>query len=250
MVVGLDSFREMFKGYEDCYTIIGGTACDILMTDAHLNFRATKDIDMILLIENRLEDFSKVFWEYIKSGKYRCGWKNADDIHFYRFTEPEEPGYPVTIELFSRNPGYQLQISDVSITPLHIADDISSLSAIVLNESYYQFMKQGRKVVNDIGVLSAEYLIPFKMRAWVDLTRRKVLGEHVNTKDLKKHKNDVFRLFQLVNPDEKVNTPKEIQEDIQKFLLAMPNEDIRLKNLGLDMKLDEVLENLQTLYLK
>lgn len=29
MVIGLEAFREAFMGYEDCYTIIGGTACDI-----------------------------------------------------------------------------------------------------------------------------------------------------------------------------------------------------------------------------
>ena len=34
MVEGIDSFREAFKGYEDCYTVIGGAACDILMTEA------------------------------------------------------------------------------------------------------------------------------------------------------------------------------------------------------------------------
>lgn len=45
MVNGFDSFREKFKGYEDCYTIIGGTACDILMNEVGLDFRATKDID-------------------------------------------------------------------------------------------------------------------------------------------------------------------------------------------------------------
>ena len=28
MVIGLEVFREAFKGYEDCYTIIGGTASD------------------------------------------------------------------------------------------------------------------------------------------------------------------------------------------------------------------------------
>ena len=27
MVIGLEVLREAFKGYEDCYTIIGGTAC-------------------------------------------------------------------------------------------------------------------------------------------------------------------------------------------------------------------------------
>lgn len=42
MVMGMETFREAFKGYEDCYTIIGGTACDILMDKANLNFRATK----------------------------------------------------------------------------------------------------------------------------------------------------------------------------------------------------------------
>ena len=45
-------------GYEDCCTIIGGTACDILMHDAALEFRATKDIDRILLIENRFDAFA------------------------------------------------------------------------------------------------------------------------------------------------------------------------------------------------
>ena len=34
MVIGLEAFREAFEGYEDCYTIIGGTACDILMNRA------------------------------------------------------------------------------------------------------------------------------------------------------------------------------------------------------------------------
>ena len=42
MVPGLGSFREKFKDYTDYYTIIGGTACDILLSEADLPFRATK----------------------------------------------------------------------------------------------------------------------------------------------------------------------------------------------------------------
>ena len=52
MVLGIDSFREKFKDYTNYYTIIGGTACDILLTEADLPFRATKDIDMILIMED------------------------------------------------------------------------------------------------------------------------------------------------------------------------------------------------------
>ena len=48
MVRGIDGFREWFRGYEGKYVIIGGTACDLLMTDEGLDFRATKDIDAIL----------------------------------------------------------------------------------------------------------------------------------------------------------------------------------------------------------
>ena len=52
------------------------------------------------------------------------------------------------------------------ITPLQISEEVSSLSAIMLNDDYYKFMLSGREVVNGIGVLDAEHLIPFKMVTW------------------------------------------------------------------------------------
>lgn len=132
MVPGIDSFREKFKDYTDYYTIIGGTACDILLSEADLPFRATKDIDMILIMEDNFPEFASVFWEYIKEGGYKCGWKNEQNMHFYRFTEGKF-GYPTMIELFSRKPGYHLEIEE-GIIPIHIDDDTSSLSAILLND--------------------------------------------------------------------------------------------------------------------
>ena len=89
MVDGIESFKAKFIGYEDCYTVIGGAACDILMTEADIDFRQTKDIDMILILEDRKQDFAKAFWEYIKEGGYKCGWRNSEQVHFYRFTEPK-----------------------------------------------------------------------------------------------------------------------------------------------------------------
>ena len=66
MVSGINSFREKFKDYSNCYTIIGGAACDILMTEAGTAFRATKDIDMILILEEKGNEFIEKFWEFIK----------------------------------------------------------------------------------------------------------------------------------------------------------------------------------------
>ena len=70
MVAGIDSFRDKFRGFEDCYTVIGGAACDILMSEADIDFRLTKDIDMILILEDKKEEFAKTFWEYIKEESY------------------------------------------------------------------------------------------------------------------------------------------------------------------------------------
>ena len=43
MVAGMESFIQKFRDYSDCYTIIGGVACDILMSETDIPFRATKD---------------------------------------------------------------------------------------------------------------------------------------------------------------------------------------------------------------
>lgn len=100
MVTGINGFTEWFKGYEEQYTIIGGTACDILMTEAELDFRATKDIDMVVIIEAVNADFGKRFWEYIKNGGYEHCNKSSGQPQFYRFTHPKSKEYPSMIELF------------------------------------------------------------------------------------------------------------------------------------------------------
>lgn len=70
MVRGIESFREWFRGYEEQYVIIGGTACDLLMTNEGLDFRATKDIDLVLIIEAVDVAFGRRFWEYVTFAGY------------------------------------------------------------------------------------------------------------------------------------------------------------------------------------
>jgi len=131
-VSGLDEFARYFAGYEDCYTIIGGAACEILMSQTPIDFRATKDVDMIILFEDKFKEFAELFWNYVREGEYTYGWKNSNEPHFYRFTDPKS-GYPKQIELFSRKPSYHLE-SSTPIVPIRIDDDVSSLSAILLND--------------------------------------------------------------------------------------------------------------------
>ena len=65
-VRGLDRFKEHMVGLEDSYAVIGGTACEVLLEDADLEFRATKDIDMVLLVEGRLPEAAAAVWRLLR----------------------------------------------------------------------------------------------------------------------------------------------------------------------------------------
>lgn len=73
--------------------------------------------------------------------------------------------------------------------------------------------------------MDAAYLISFKAKAWMDLTDRKATGEHVDSKNIKKHKNDVFRLTELIDPTAKVVVPQGVYADIQEFVQRMKNKE-------------------------
>lgn len=119
------------------------------------------------------------------------------------------------------------------LTPLPIDDEISSLSAILLNDVYYDLLKDGQILVDGIPVLKEVCLIPFKAKAWLDLTQRKANGEMVGSKNIKKHKNDIFRLAQLITAETRQFLDKEIAEDMKHFLDAMEHETIDMKALGI-----------------
>ena len=240
----LMSFRETFREYTDFYTVIGGTACMILMKEAGRDFRATKDVDMILIMEDGGKEFCKTFWEYILQGKYTCGWKESEP-HYYRFTDPL-PGFPMQIELFSRRADFEL---DSRIIPVHIDDDVSSLSAIALDDDFYSFMKNGRRVIDGISVLGAEYIIPFKMYAWLNNIDLKKKGISVNSDDIKKHKNDVFRLLPLINPDMKIQTNGNVRGTVISFIENMSTETIADEFLSNDRTKEESLDIFRNIYL-
>lgn len=122
---------------------------------------------------------------------------------------------------------------DAILTPLPIDDEISSLSAILLNEAYYELLKTGQIMVDGIPVLSPTCLIPFKAKAWLDLTERKLNGEQIDSKNIKKHKNDVFRLAQLITANTRQFLSPEIEEDMKEFLSEITDETVDLKSLGI-----------------
>ena len=148
--------------------------------------------------------------------------------------------------MFSRRADFEL---DSRIIPVHIDDDVSSLSAIALDEDFYAFMKEGRRVVDDISILGAEYIIPFKMYAWLNNTDLKKRGEKVNSDDIKKHKNDVFRLLPLINPDVKIQTGGNVRGTVLSFIEKMGSEAVADEFLSNGRTKEETLDIFRKVYL-
>ena len=95
-----------------------------------------------------------------------------------------------------------------------------------------------------------EYIIPLKARAWLDLTERKGNGEPVDEKSIRKHRNDVFRLYRILIPGDTPNLSGQVAKDMTSFITAMDDEDIGLKSLGyeLGLSLERILKVLREVY--
>ena len=120
----------------------------------------------------------------------------------------------------------------------------------MLDENYYKCIENGKQVIDDISILGPEYILLFKARAWLDLTQRKGSGEPIDSKNIKKHRNDVFRIFGLLSPDQRIDLAGAIKADLSQFIETMLTEqNLDLKSLGIrHMKLEDLLQNLKLIY--
>jgi len=119
---------------------------------------------------------------------------------------------------------------DAVLTPLPIDDEISSLSAILLNEAYYELLKTGQMMIDGIPVLSPTCLLPFKAKAWLDLKERKLNGEQVDSKNIIVYADDFVAGFQYKWEAE--NYYKLLKERMEKFGLQLEDSKSRLLQSG------------------
>lgn len=245
MVEGLDRFVEHFRGLEDSYIIIGGAACDLWLESRGLPFRVTRDLDVVLVIEALTDEFGVRFWDFIHAGDYTSYFQSSERPQFYRFSDPQVDGFPLMIELLSRKP---FKVSEGShLAPFPVGEDQSSLSVILLDDTYYHFTVESREFLNDIPTLPASCLIPLKARACLDLSKRRAEGDiTVRSHDIKKHRNDVFRLYRTLAPADRFAVPDLVRDDLSRFLVEFPSDsnvwiDIRQAVGDADLPVAEVI---------
>lgn len=219
MVPGLDRFRAHFAGLEDSYALIGGAACSLILEEVGLDFRATVDVDMVLCVEVVDDTFAQALKSFLDGGRYEARERAEGRREFYRFHHPQDESYPRMLELFSTRTNIRDLEDGDELGTIPVADDVLSLSAILLDPDYYAALVASRRPIDGVHVLDETLLIPFKARAFVDLTARRTQGDDgVKGDDVKKHRNDVFRLMQLLRPDRKVDVAEPLKTDLRSYI--------------------------------
>ena len=254
---GLEIFKEAFEAYSDNYVIIGGTACDITMQGTVVRPRATHDIDMIVIVENMTPSFAKRFWEFVKEAGYRPEKRKQIEgepakYELYRFVDGKT-GYPEMIELLSRHPDILGEPSNLVIEPLPIDGDVSSVSAIIMEDDFYHFTIKHSKLTDGVRHADSAALVCLKTRAYLNLLQDKAEGKHVNSKDIKKHRSDVLKNVVIIT-DESISAPMAIVDCVKDFVSSIRADWDTLSNplakaLDQDQEfVDALLEQLNNLF--
>lgn len=231
MVKGLDKFREAFSQYSDNFVIIGGTACNEVLSDTEMRPRATMDIDIVVIVEKMTKEFATAFWTFIQDGGYRPGIrKNSDStIKYVLYSfDDGKAGYPIKIELLSHH--NEIFSAATHIEPLPIEDNVSSLSAIILGEPYYRLTINHSFVSNGLRYADPIALMALKAKAYLNLLAEKTNGRQVNSKDILKHRNDVLKLTATMPLGKPTEVDAEIAETIATFVnklkTTLPNQSL------------------------
>ena len=248
MVKGLDTFKRHFADYSDCYILIGGSACDVNFSAAALPFRVTHDLDMVLCVEALMPRFFDRFWAFIREGGYEHREKSSGERQFYRFTHPKRADYPDMLELFARKADILPENVSGHLTPIPAGEEASSLSGILLNDVYYDFVMANRTEIDGVSVIAPVGLMALKAIAWLDLIKKKESGDiHAYSKDIGKHKNDIARLAVLTAGLEPY-IPDGIRIVMSEFMSRYDSEPLDTAALRLPLGESEVKAEIRRLF--
>lgn len=252
-VRGIKRFADAMSGCKGSYVLIGGGACSVLFDNEGDSFRATEDLDVVVIVDGEGVEFATALWAFIKAVGYEAGKVGDGKCTYYRFCLPEGSrqvlDYPGQIELFARHPDFVLEDETSEVAPLSFDGAVSSLSAIILDDGYYEFIRDSATSVEGITLLDALHIIPLKMRAHIDINRSYEEGRHCNDKDRRKHRSDIVRLAGLLPPSARLELIEQMRADAVDFFADFFSYVNRQTDRKERARLQDTLSFLEKVYL-
>ncbi|MGK3125848.1 hypothetical protein ACCY16_17145 [Candidatus Pantoea formicae] len=248
---GSEFLTDYMRDYTEEYILIGGNACALNFRNIEAEFRATVDLDIVLITESTNDAFYAHFWEYIREHGYEGKVFRGSNTGgcSYRFTLPEEkrePGLPVQIELFSRKPEYfDSKLSEPGrehITLLEAGDKISNLSAILLDDEVYDFIRSSKITLENISTVNMECLFGLKSVAWH--SNQKLFDEKkiadINT--VLKHPQDMISIVNVMDELRETEFPPQVYQSIVVSRKELSEDEFRAKIPSEDAAIDTTIE--------
>ena len=191
--VHIEKLLSFLHDNKDSYFVIGGHAAAVHFENAGLEFRITKDFDIVLVTKLDDSDFSKQIAKFLIEGGYENRYRNEKKTA-YRFENPKSADFPMIIEFFVEEGKFPESL-DKRLAKLDIEVNEEKISAIVLNSDVYEFAKRHVIYDYDLPIVDKKCLIALKSYAYfqnLELYNEK----KVKSDDYLKHKK---RRFQIVN---------------------------------------------------
>jgi len=119
-----------------------------------------------------------------------------------------------------------------------------------MDEDYYRFTLEHCTNEDQLNRADELALVCLKAKAFLDLSRRKEAGQSIDSKIIKKHRSDVFRLAATLTGEDQIILPGSIKKDMSDFVANMeenpPQTKDFLKAMGITMvSTEQLLEQLK-----
>lgn len=88
-VRGIERFADAMSSCKGGYVLIGGGACSVLFDSEGDSFRATEDLDVVVIVDGEDVEFATALWAFIKAAGYEVGKVGDGKCTYYRFCLPD-----------------------------------------------------------------------------------------------------------------------------------------------------------------
>ncbi|ENP3611606.1 hypothetical protein ACDC01_004623 [Salmonella enterica] len=243
---GQDFLSNYLGSYTNDYVLIGGNACVLNFEKIKVEFRATADLDIVLIVDNENDKFYAHLCNYLvengyTGGLYRC---KENDSCAYRFTlkGPQKVERPKIIELFSKKPDYfdADKSEKLHITPIETEEGISNLSAILLDDEVYNFVIKHKCKIDNVSTVNLHCLFGLKSIAWHN---NEVLYSEGKVKEVNvyKHPADMVRIATVLE-ENTYSYPKTIFESIQESKSKLGLSEVAAKIPEVAESIDQTID--------
>jgi hypothetical protein len=107
-----------------------------------------------------------------------------------------------------------------------------SMSAIVLDRTYYEFARTNTTAINGVPCLNRDALMVFKSVAYLNLINEyETTGNRLRLHDSKKHRKDVLALAGTIPPTDISSVPAVISERLRAFAMSIESNSAEWQSI-------------------